>query len=220
VRRNRPRAARTTGAGIHYPPGEQPSAWIPGDFLVIHSESWQSRLIQWAQRGAARGDDRRFAYWDHTAIVVSPCGELVESVSSRGAIRSPAANYRGSDYYLVRIDACEEARRRAVEYAEWAADHALPYGWWCIAGIACATISGGRLTLQAPGQAMCSGLVARALERSGALFHLAPSHVTPADLACFYGVEPPPGGSPARRRGDAGGAGPVGTAAPAHAWRR
>jgi hypothetical protein len=58
-------------------------------------------------------------------------------------------------------------------------------------GIACTMISGGRFTFHIPGQEICSGIVARARERAGALFHTTPSHVTPADLARFYGVDLP-----------------------------
>ena len=188
--RTHPGAAQTVGLSTHYLPGREPWYWNPGDFLVIHSESWHNRLIQWAQRQAARGEERRFAYWDHAALVVSPWGEVVEAVTSQGVTRSHAGQYLWSDYHVVNIQASDEARRRVVEYAEWAADNGTRYGWWSMVGIACMTVSGGRFTFHIPGQEICSGLVARAMERAGALFRTSPSHVTPADLARFYGVEP------------------------------
>ena len=53
------------------------------------------------------------------------------------------------------------------------------------------------------GQLICSGLVARALERTSVIFEEEPSHVTPAGLAKLFGVRPPdpamPKGRPARR---------------------
>jgi hypothetical protein len=123
--------------------------------------------------------------------VVSRCGEVVEAISSKGVTRSRAGKYLRSDYHVVEVQATDEARRRIVEYAEWAADQRTRYGWWSVVGIACTTLSGGRFTFHIPGQEICSGVVARAMERAGALFRTTPSHVTPADLARFYGVEPP-----------------------------
>ena len=37
---------------------------------------------------------------------------------------------------------------------------------------------------------ICSGLVARAMERTGAIFNRDPVHLTPADLAKYYEVAP------------------------------
>jgi hypothetical protein len=189
--RSQPRFARTVGVSVRYGPGEEPLSWTPGDFLVIHSESWHNRLIQFAQGRAMRAEARRYAYWDHSAIVVSRCGELVESVSSLGVARSPARKYRNSDYHVVTIDASAEARRLAVQYAEWAADQGTRYGWWSIASIVSMMLSRGRFSFHVPGQETCSGLVARSLERAGALFRSAPSHIMPAELAFYYGVDPP-----------------------------
>jgi hypothetical protein len=38
---------------------------------------------------------------------------------------------------------------------------------------------------------ICSGLTARCQERTNAIFNRTPSHIMPADLAKYYGVEPP-----------------------------
>jgi hypothetical protein len=213
-----PDAAQTAGLSTHYPPGLEPSSWTPGDFLVVHSESWHNRLIQWAQRRAARGEERRFAYWDHTALVVSRGGDIVESVTSQGVTRSRAHQYIFSDYHVVHIQATDETRRRVVEYAEWAVDEGIRYGWWSVVGIVCTTVSGGRFTFHVPGQEICSGVVARAMERAGALFRTTPSHVTPADLARFYGVEPPEGATHRGRQqwADRSGASSPTTLAAAH----
>jgi hypothetical protein len=189
--RIRPGAAHTVGLSTRYPPGLEPSSWTPGDFLVVHSESWHNKVVQWAQRQAAHGEERRFAYWDHTALVVSDDGEIVESISSQGVTRSRAVQYLFSDYHVVHIEATDEVRRLVVEYADWTIDQGTRYGWWSVVGIACMIVSRGRFTFEIPGQEICSGIVARAMERAGALFRTTPSHVTPADLARFYGVEPP-----------------------------
>jgi len=45
------------------------------------------------------------------------------------------------------------------------------------------------------GQMICSGLVARALERTGAIFQYDSWHLLPADLAEAFNVTPEPGAS-------------------------
>lgn len=59
--------------------------------------------------------------------------------------------------------------------------------------IAYSLLTGGKFTFGLEGQAICSGLVARAMERTGAIFNRTPSHIMPADLAKYYKVEPPSG---------------------------
>ena len=117
---------------------------------------------------------------------------MIESVGGRGAIRSHAGKYRDTEYRLVRIDASSVSRREAVRFAEWAASHRTRYGWLTLVSIFFALLTGGRFTFHVDGQEICSGVVARALERTGALFCRTPSHIMPAELAKHYGVEPPP----------------------------
>jgi hypothetical protein len=57
--------------------------------------------------------------------------------------------------------------------------------------IAYTLLTGGKFTFAIDGEAICSGLVARAMERTGAIFNRTPTHVMPADLAKYYDVEPP-----------------------------
>ncbi len=64
-----------------------------------------------------------------------------------------------------------------------------------IVSIALSLMMGGKFTFGFDGQAICSGLVARALERTSAIFNRDPAHIMPADLAKYFGVEPPPPGS-------------------------
>jgi hypothetical protein len=174
-----------------YGPGTQPRSWQPGDFLLLHGEGLLSRLIRTAQRAALRGDDRRYADWSHTALVVSGDGDLVEAIGGQGVIRSNASRYRDNEYRLVRITADDDARERAVQFATWVADNQPSYGWLTIVSIALLHSTRGHLTIQLAGQEICSGLVAGALERSGVLVTPTPSHVTPADLARAFTVDAP-----------------------------
>jgi hypothetical protein len=62
--------------------------------------------------------------------------------------------------------------------------------------IALSLLTGAKLSFGFNGQLICSGLVARALERTTAIFEDEPSHIMPAQLAKLYGAVPPPPGTP------------------------
>lgn len=65
---------------------------------------------------------------------------------------------------------------------------------WIIS-IAISLLFGGKFTFGFDGQFICSGLVARSLERTNAIFDRSPSHIMPADLAKYFRVTPPPKGT-------------------------
>ncbi len=52
-------------------------------------------------------------------------------------------------------------------------------------------LTGTALRFGMSGQMICGELVARALERTSAVFEQDPSHMMPADLARIYRVDPP-----------------------------
>ena len=52
--------------------------------------------------------------------------------------------------------------------------------------IALSMLTGSRLTFFIDGQFVCSGLVARALERTGSIFDRDSAHIAPADLAKYF----------------------------------
>ena len=56
-----------------------------------------------------------------------------------------------------------------------------------------------RYELAIDGQLICSGLVARSLERTTAIFKHDPARIMPAELAEIYDVEPPAPGTPKGR---------------------
>jgi hypothetical protein len=118
-----------------------------------------------------------------------------------GVKRRNLAVYRDTEYTVVKIDPIVQApedRHQAVLFAEWSLDQ--PYGFLSIVSIAYGLLTGGKFTFGFDGQHICSGLVARALERTGAIFNRTPSHIMPADLAKYFLVEPP---SPETLKGSA-----------------
>ena len=74
---------------------------------------------------------------------------------------------------------------------DWVLDTRAKYGWLTIASIALTVLTGSKFTFFVDGEFICSGFVARAMERTGAIFTRDPVHITPADLAKYYNVTPP-----------------------------
>jgi hypothetical protein len=181
-------------AGIeHCGPGSTADQFLPGDFILTHGKAWTSRLIRFGQAIRFIGEDRKYARWNHSAMIVSSEGHLVEALGA-GVKRTNLEKYDGTEYQLVRIVASDEDRDEAVAFAEWCLDE--PYAYITIVSIALGLLTGAKFTFAFDGQTICSGLVARALERTTAIFNRTPSHIMPADLAKFFQVEPPPPDAP------------------------
>jgi hypothetical protein len=183
----------------HVPPGARAVDPKPGDFILTHGGELFSRLIQIGQALRFTGADAPFAYWNHTALIVSETGDLIQALGT-GVARGALADYEATQYTVVPIDASDEDRREMVAFAEhWLG---AKYDWATIVSITLSLLTGLKLSFGFPGQLMCSGLVARALERTRVIFEDEPSHVMPAGLAKMFAVRPPdppmPKGRPAR----------------------
>ena len=181
-------------------PGETAAAFAPGDFILTHGSAWTSKLIRFGQRLRIHGDDRKYTYWNHAALVVSDAGDLVEALGA-GVMRTKIDKYRPVEYHLVRVGASGADRSEVVAFGEWAAgdaagDSRQGYGFLTLVSIAYTLLTGGKFTFSIEGQMICSGLVARAEERTKAIFNRTPSHIMPADLAKYYDAEPPESTSP------------------------
>lgn len=168
-----------------YGPGERCTTARPADFLLTHGDDWMDRAIQIGQGLRYRGADARFARWNHVALVAD-VATLVEAIGT-GVVLSPLAKYDAVEYHLVRIEASAADRAEAVTFARACLQQG--YGYLTVASIAFSLATGATLAFGFDGQQICSGLVARALERTTAIFKREPSHLIPADLAKLYGVE-------------------------------
>jgi hypothetical protein len=185
----------------HLGPGERDRHPHPGDFILSHGGEFFSRVIQIGQGLTFMGEDRRFTYWNHSALIVSSDGGLIEALGP-GVRRNTLTAYDDTQYTIVHIEASDEDRAQMVAFAEhWLGAR---YDWARIVSITISLLTGATLSFGFAGQHICSGLVARALERANKIFDQDPSHVMPADLAKMFGVVPPspkpPKGEPARRR--------------------
>jgi hypothetical protein len=181
-------------------PGEDAANPLPGDFILTHAKGWQSSLIRFGQRLRFRGENRRFAYWSHAAMIVSDEGDLVEAEMPR-VIKRNISVYHDVEYHLIRIglSADHEDRKQAARFALKCVDQR--YDFAAAVSIGISLLFGGQISFGFEAHKICSGLVARALERSWAIFDREPSHILPADLARHYAVEPYKVAQPATDRG-------------------
>lgn len=174
----------------HVRAGSVGAAMQSGDFILTHGRHWTSALIRVGQALRFRGRDRKYAYWNHAALVVDANGDIIEALGpSPGVVRQNVSKYAPREYTVVRIKAAPDDRDEAVGFAR--ACLGEPYGVLTIVSIALSLLTGTRFSFGFDGQMICSGLVARALERTRAIFTKEPSHIMPADLARAYGVVPP-----------------------------
>ncbi len=175
-----------------YAPGEDAAVgdYEPGDFILTHGNTWVSRLIRVGQRLRFWGADRKYAWWSHAAMIISPDGKLIEALGA-GVLLTHISRYKNTQYHLVHLGdiANPHDREQVVEFARWC--RGQEYGYLTIVSIALSLLTGGKFTFGFDGQSICSGLVARALERTDAIFNRSPSHTMPADLARYFEVEPP-----------------------------
>jgi hypothetical protein len=169
-----------------YGPGKEEPNPEPGDFILTHADAWTSRLIRFGESIRYRGANRPFAHWSHTAAVVSDTGEIVEALG-RGVTAGNISKYAGTDYAYVRIQAEAEDRAQMAGFAR--GQVGAEYGFLTIASITFGLLTSGRLTFGLSGTEICSGLVARMLER-GWYVWVDPPSVMPADLARFFDVRP------------------------------
>jgi hypothetical protein len=160
----------------------------PGDFILTHGKAWTSRLIQLGQKLRIHGDDSKYTYWNHAAIFVNANGDIIEALGA-GVRERNIRVYQPIEYHVVRIAAGTEDREEAVRFARSCVDE--EYGWVTIASIAMSLLTGTKFSFGFDGQQICSGLVARAMERTWAIFSRMPANIMPADLAKYYQVDPP-----------------------------
>jgi uncharacterized protein YycO len=196
-----------------FAPGQDatPTEFLPGDFILTHGKSVFSYLIRFGQGLRFWGRDRQYTWWNHAAMIISGDGNLIEALGA-GVECTNIVKYRATEYHLVHLSSAvanEHDRQQSVKFAEWTLGQR--YGWATIVSIAISLLFGGKFTFGFDGQFICSGLVARALERTNAIFDRSPSHIMPADLAKYFHVTPPPKGT---NRGEPQGPGKTRSPAP------
>ena len=173
-----------------YPVGQAPSAWKPGDFILTHGDAPISKLIRFGEGLRIHGDDKKYTWFNHAALVIAENGDLAEALG-KGVVRSNADKYKPKTYVVVHIIAADGEIAHVLDFANWVLETRHRYGWITIASIAVTMLTGAKFTFFIDGTFICSGFVARAMERTGAIFSRDPVHITPADLAKYYNCDPP-----------------------------
>ena len=177
----RPAPHSTERAG----PGTAAGSFDRGDFVLVAGTHFNSGVIRLGQRLRIHGSDRQYVKWTHAALIVDRDGGLIEAVGA-GVRRWHLDRYRDDDYVVVRIQTSEEDRDEVVRFAEWALENGCRYSRLQTVSMALSMLTGSKLTFFIDGQFVCSGLVARALERTGSIFDRDSSHIAPADLAKYF----------------------------------
>jgi hypothetical protein len=172
------------------PAGAAAERWRPGDILLTRGHSWFGRLIRFGQGLRIHGQDRQYTWCSHAALVVGEAGELVE-VGSKGARRADASKYQRQDYAVVHTGVDTDDLKQMLAFAEWVLESRPRYGYATIVSIGLTVLTGSKFAFFVSGEFICSGFVARAMERAGAIFSRDSVHISPADLAKYYGVGPP-----------------------------
>ncbi len=166
-------------------PGVAATAFERGDVVLVAGNHFTSRLIRFGQKLRIHGADRRYVRWTHAALIVDADGTLIEAVGT-GVRRWHLDGYRGDDYVVVRVATSEENRDEVVRFAEWALRNKARYSRLATVSIGLSMLTGTKLTFFIDGQFVCSGLVACALERTGAIFDRGSASNAPADLAKYF----------------------------------
>jgi uncharacterized protein YycO len=171
----------------HYPPGAEVKDARPGDFLLTHSRTWTGRLIRFGQRLRYTGANTKYAHWNHAALFVNESEDIIEALGGGVQLRNVSV-YRQTEYHVVYLENIfEEDRQEETAFAY----HCLndEYGFLTDVSLGLSLLTGLKFAFGIDGQMICSGLVARSLERTGEIFEMDTWRATPADLAKHFQVE-------------------------------
>lgn len=170
-----------------YDSGEGQGRPVPGDFILTHRKALYSFMVSRGQRLRFRGPRKPYAHWSHVALISSPEGEIIEA-RNQGVILNHLSEYQDVEYHYVHVDLEARDREQAVSFAR--ACVGQRYGWTTIASLAIMLATGCHFQFGFDGTEICSGLVARALERGPCIFPKAPNTMMPADLAEYFDIQP------------------------------
>ena len=174
----------------HFGPGKSATALQTGHIVLTHGNHWTSRLIRFGQRLRFRGTRRKYARWNHVALVLDANGTLAEALSD-GVDETNISKYEGSDYHLVRVECAEADRQQIAAFAQAVlhAKNRTKYGWLTIVSLFFTLAFGSTIMIGKVGTAICSGFASEALTRTGAIFPRPPAYMMPADVAEYFSVD-------------------------------
>lgn len=175
----------------------------PGDFLLSRAHGVRHLIIKYGQRLRIRGADKHYADYTHAALVVSTSGDVIEAVGDGIRDTSLLCYVSGREtFQVVHIESDERDRAKVVRFARSAQRAQAPYGFLTLVSITVWAFTGTRFSFLMSGTVTCSGLVARALERTTTDFTIEPHRMMPAQLAIAFEAPVPPAAArrPRKRR--------------------
>lgn len=165
------------------PVGETIVSPEPGDFFLIHRHKTFSKLIQFGQGLRYTKEE---AYWNHCGAFTSKDGDIAEALVSKGITRDHIDKYKGEEYIVVKVEASTEDRAQMMKFVDWA--EGKKYGMLTDINLAVWCLIGGKFDVSLDSTLICSGFLARMLERAGYIFDRDPQREMPADLAHHFKV--------------------------------
>lgn len=160
----------------------------PGDFILVDGVTTISRLISFGQRIRFTGEKARYAKWSHVGLIETSEGGTIEAFHN-GIRRGNVDAYKDLNTCIVSIDdvATEADRAKVVRFAQ----HFLgtKYSYTSYIGLGLWALTGADLSFGLNSHMLCSGLVARALERTSAIFPRDAQNLAPAHLAEYFEVK-------------------------------
>lgn len=185
-------STRTIGSYTveRFRPNESATTLQTGDVVLTHGDHWTSKMIRFGQRLRFRGERRKYARWNHVALVLDAEGNLGEALSD-GVDKTHISKYEGSDYHLVRVECAPTDRDQIATFAQVVLDapQRTKYGWMTIVSLFFTLAFGSKIMIGKVGTAICSGFGSEALTRMGAVFPRPPAYMMPADLAEYFSVD-------------------------------
>lgn len=177
-----------------FQPGEEVSDPQPGDFALTHGEGQESKVIRWAQRIRFRGADRTYAYYNHALLFSGTDGEIIEAQPSGVMVRN-ISHYTAKQYTVVRVSEIADERDREQMVALARASVGEKFAWITMLSTGVHILTGGRFAFSMIGTTLCSGLVARCLEKCDLIqdrgYCYDANQMMPADLAKLFDVKAP-----------------------------
>lgn len=166
----------------YFAKGEECTDYKPGDFLLVAHKGFWASLIVLGQK--LRYGNTPYVKWNHAALVQNIVGDLIEADGGTTCHTTNISQYKDFEYLVVDVDASVEDRAEVVAFAESCLGQ--EYGIATIICIAFCLFTGLKISFGFPGQSICSGLVARSLERTREIFKKDTSSIMPCELAAQY----------------------------------
>lgn len=167
-------------------PGEEPDEVRAGD-VIFRAGNQHEMSVAISCGQFLRKETRPYAKWNHVMLVLDKAGRTAHS-SGEGLVEGRLSDLRDKTYALVRVDCSDEDRAQVVAFAEDLLAKHPKWGWVPAGSQLFSLLTGSRVVFGKLGTITCSGFVAEALLRTGAIFDRPAALMSPADLAREYGL--------------------------------